>query len=122
MEHKVIKNAKELNKVAKKDMVESYGAGFKVISARSGAAYYVALRKKDGVINGGVCSCKWGAHRGYMDDRSACHHVQAVFEYLAKQEGKTTAAHTSEESAKKARRPKQIMGDGVILTLRKKVV
>lgn len=91
---------------------------FRVKSSSSGNEYFVRLLPNEA---GATCDCKWGQYRKYSDNyRSGCSHVQAVCQQLETQRSRTTSAWSTEEDAKRQHRQMADIGDGVILTLRKK--
>ena len=54
-----------------------------------------------------------------QNHRSACSHVQAVFDYLANLIGRKSYAWSTEEAAARQHRPATNIQDGVVLTSRK---
>jgi len=91
---------------------------FRVKSGTSGEKYLVRL-----LINpdGATCNCTWGQYRKYTEYyRSGCSHVQAVYQQLEDHRKRTTSAWSTKEDAKRQHRQMADIGDGVILTLRKK--
>jgi hypothetical protein len=113
-----IANPKVVAKKAKQHTVTPLDHGiFRVKSGGSGSEYLVRLIPG---IEGGTCDCKWGEYRKYSDAyRSGCSHVQAVYQQLEGQRGRTTSAWKTPEDAKRQHRPIANIGDGVRLTLRK---
>jgi hypothetical protein len=116
-----------------------YGGQWKVTSGDSGMFYAVREMVKDGKP-GASCSCPWGGFREWGDIRSACSHVRAVFIWIH-QNGhpldqehhrfvervlgtpyieRVLSAWGSMEDAKRQHRPILDIGDGAILTSRKK--
>ncbi len=114
-----IANAKEVSRKAKAhDVTPLDHDTFRVKSSSSGQEYLVRLQGNEG----GTCDCKWGQTRRYMDNyQSGCSHVQAVYQQLEGQRNRTTSAWSTKEDAKRQKRQMADIGDGVILTLRKKL-
>lgn len=89
---------------------------FKVISGSSGSTYFVALQ----VSGGATCSCPWGQYRpGSQGLKSACSHVQAVFQHLESTRERSTSAWGRIDDAYRQHRPVIDLNDGVLLTSRK---
>lgn len=113
-----IKNAKKIHSRGKLHTVTEIGFGvFEVHSGVSGETYRVVVSHDETTA---TCNCKWGSTRGRMKDwKSACAHVQAVFQHLAEQTGRTTSAWADPTAAARQHRHEINLGDGVILTTRK---
>lgn len=112
-----IKNAKTLHKKSDTHLVKPIDGssfGFDVISGSSGNVYKVAVQHD----HGATCNCRWGYYRKWSDPKSACSHVQAVFEYLEQEKARRTSSWTNEEDAERQHRPTIELGDGVIMTSR----
>jgi len=93
---------------------------FRVVSGASGKTYFVRLQHG---CTGAVCSCPWGEFRPYGDHYlSGCSHVQAVYAHLEGHRNRTVSTWTSKADANRQHRPKLEIGDGVILTARKKEI
>lgn len=106
-----IKRVKEINRKGKAHkVVEIRECEYEVTSATSGKAYRVTLW-----ADRNSCTCKWGKY----NHNSACSHVQAVYEWLANLEGRTTSAWGSVEEAKRQHKKIANLGNGVVLTARK---
>lgn len=115
-----IRNARDVCMRSKRIDIMPFGSGFKAYSHFSGNTYYIATRRNEqGEVVGGACSCPWGHYRSWSDMRSGCKHVQATFRFIENQRGRTIMAHADLESARRERRPRLEIGDGVILTSRK---
>jgi len=82
---KQIVNVQEIWRKAQFDTVTEYTWGYKVKSGQSGETYRVFPLETGGF----ACTCKWGSHRLDEDQRSACHHAQAVVGYITRKTGKT---------------------------------
>ena len=127
-----IKNAKEIH-----DRADENLARFDVREVLPGKMYdvhsrtdrwdrYMVRVNDDGTCK---CECNWGTNGGHsrqkqtgktsaFKPKSACHHVHAVKEWLAQQEGRRTSAWSSLEDAQRQHRPITELGDGVWLTSR----
>jgi hypothetical protein len=88
---------------------------YKVTSHETGRVYDVALG-----LNGGTCTCEWGRQRPDDDRRSACSHVVAAINYRAGQKGRRISVWNNEDDARRQHRPMLSIGDGVILTSRRR--
>ena len=110
-----IKNAQPIQVKSRIHHVEEtagYNA-YKVTSGSSGEQYIVNFSE-----HGSTCSCPWGTKRSsYI---SGCSHVVAVNEYLDSLVGRRISVWISDEDAARQHRPARKIGDGVILTSRKK--
>ena len=118
-----IANHKPLQSKSRTHDVRQVGLNtYRVISGYSGNVYTVRVQDqvKDGAVTytGCVCDCPWGQYRPSRDGRSGCSHAMAVFDHLDKQ--RTVSAWSTVSDAKRQRRPIQVVGDGVILTSRKR--
>lgn len=90
---------------------------FQVTSGSSSETYLVALRE-----HGATCTCPWGQYRKWSDPSSGCSHVVAAFRFSLKEQGRLISVWTSPEDAKRQHRHQIGIGDGVILTTRKKEI
>lgn len=90
---------------------------FHVLSGESGKAYRVELYAD---AEGATCTCDWGKYRKASDPRSACSHVLAVYDYMAREADHKLSAWDSEldAMAQDADRMAYI-GDGVWVTSRR---
>lgn len=110
-----IVNVQKINdKAHTHEVMHVAGIQYAVVSGESGSVYSVML-----VGEGAVCTCPWGSHRKADDPRSACSHVQAVMEVIARENDRKAKAHGSKAQARRTHRKMQDIGDGVTLTLRK---
>lgn len=114
-----IVNSKAINQKAKTHAVTPLDHNtFCVKSGTSEEEYLVRLLVD---IDGATCNCGWGEHRKYIDYyRSSCSHVQAVYQQMEEHRNRTTSAWSTKDDAKRQHRQMTDIGDGVILTLRKK--
>ena len=110
-----IKNAKPIQVKSRTHWVEE-AAGYniyRVTSGSSGEQYTVHFSEY-----GSTCSCPWGTKRSSVI--SGCSHVVAVNEYLDSLVGRRISVWISDEDAARQHRPTRRIGDGVVLTSRKK--
>ena len=126
-----IVNVKTLSRKARRHnvarMVTVRGDEFVVTSGSSGRKYVVRLQTEiqkgsppEMKLAGASCTCEWGIHRpSKFDFRSACSHVQAVFTHVLGEQGLAVSAWGDLESARRQRRRRVAIGEGVYLTLRK---
>jgi len=114
---KVIKNAKPLERKSRGHVVtQESDFTFRVKSGTSGKEYKVTLLR----VGGAICSCGWGVHRSRRANyRSACSHVQAVYNHMANLIDRRSFAWASAEAAQRQHRPITDIQDGVVLTSRK---
>jgi len=109
-----IVNDKVIQKRSRGDVVTPFYRGrsdsFTILSGVSGKTYYARLMR-----TGANCSCPWGSHK-WTDLRSACHHIQAVFDHL--ELDRRVSAWCDVERAMRQHRPILDIGDGVTLTSR----
>ena len=91
---------------------------YRVISGGSGSEYIVNVFQSGGAS----CNCDWARKRqdALVENKgaTACSHTIAVFEFVARGEGKRVSAWTSEEEAARQHRPVVDMVDGIVLTKR----
>jgi hypothetical protein len=85
---------------------------YTVKSGASGNEYTVTLKD-----NGATCTCSWAQYRPRKDQRSGCSHTIAVYNHLAGEDHRVMA-WSSEEQAKRQKRPTIQIGDGLTLTVR----
>lgn len=114
-----ISNPKSVSQKAKlHDVTPQDNDVFRVKSGTSGEEYFVRLLPNE---DGGTCNCDWGKCTKYQDGyKSGCSHVQAVYQQMEDQRNRTTSAWSTVEDAKRQHRQITNIGNGVILTLRKK--
>jgi len=112
-----ITNKKFIQSKSKVHEVENLGNNvYRVTSGTSANKYMVVLNTK-----GATCNCDWGFYRGWFDPRSGCSHsISAYREQIGEEEKRTLSIWTSQEDADRQHRPQKDIGDGVIITTRKK--
>lgn len=115
-----ISNPKAVNQKARKHKVTPLDHDtFRVKSGNSDQEYLVRLLPGE---DGGTCNCNWGQHRKYNEGyKSGCSHVLAVYQQMEGQRNRSTSAWSSMTDAKRQKRMMSNIGDGVVLTLRKRV-
>jgi hypothetical protein len=121
MENKIKRHAGSLLKKARTHTVildDPRFGQYRVISGGSGNEYLVNVFKETGAS----CNCDWARKRqdalAENKGATACSHTIAVFEFVAKGEGKRVSAWASTEEAERQHRPVVDMVDGVVLTKR----
>jgi len=87
---------------------------YMVISGHSGKTYMVTFYGRTHKTMAASCTCDWGKYH----PRSACSHVQAAVDKMFP--GYTVSAWSKFEEAQRQHRKFKWLGDGVIVTLRKK--
>ena len=121
MAHKITSHKKVQRKSRTHTVTQVGVSTYRVTSGHSGKTYTVRLQDqvRDGAVTytGAVCNCKWSQYRPASDPRSGCSHVMAVFDFL--DEKYRPSAWGSSQQAKKQHRKTVVIGDGVLLTLRK---
>ena len=111
-----ITNKKSIQSKSKVHEVEYLGNDvYRVTSGTSDEPYMVVINTR-----GATCNCKWGAYRGWFDPRSGCSHSIAAYREQIAAEGRSISMWTSEEDADRQHRNQRAIGDGVIITTRKK--
>lgn len=107
------RQAKPLQKKAKKNKVYPLSSGdYDVVSATSSAIYRV---RRDG--SGFVCECKWS--RYHDTRRDPCTHVLAVQEHVARNGDRRLSWWADPEAAQRQHRPTARVGGGLWATSRK---
>ena len=91
------------------------GIVYKVTSGTSDETYTVALGEY-----GATCTCEWGKYRRWAMPQSGCSHVIAAFKFSLAEKGRSISMWTSKEDADRQHRHQIEIGDGVIVTTRKK--
>ena len=108
--HKTIQAKSRVHEVVELDPFRKY----LVKSGVSGEEYLVMIYARSEKTVAASCGCKWGKYH----PRSACSHVQAAVDAMFPEY--TTSAWERFEDAHRQHRKVKWIGDGVILTLRKK--
>lgn len=113
-----IKNPKAIQSKSRTHQVARRSDGvYDVTSGASGQTYTVCLLPHGGA----ACTCDWSKYRPASNQgQSGCSHVVAVFDHLAAEAGRSASAWGSPEQAARQHRPAFDIGDGVILTTRRK--
>ena len=118
MADRQITNKKFIQGKSKIHEVETLGNGiFKVTSGASDETYTVAI-----VEYGATCTCPWGQYRRWANPQSGCSHVIAAYRTSIAGQGRSISMWTSPEDAARQHRNQFGIGDGVIITTRKKEV
>lgn len=108
---KVIQNVGELSKKAMLHTVREIAPlVYAVTSGSSGDTYRVEVHQ-----SGATCTCPWGHYRDASDKRSACSHVQAVYQRISDELGQRMIAVKDYGQARRLQRPSKSIGDGVLL-------
>ena len=116
MTDRVITNKKSIQGKSKTHEVTAHGNGiFKVTSGNSSETYTVAMTER-----GATCTCSWAKYRGWIDPRSGCSHVITAFRESFKPRERAVSMWTNQEDADRQHRSQIDIGDGVIVTTRKK--
>ena len=116
MADRQITNKKSVQGKSKTHEVEIMGNGiFKVTSSRDADIYTVAIRE-----HGATCTCEWAKYRKWADPRSGCSHVVAAYRESLAEQKRAVSMWTSPEDAARQHRNQFGIGDGVIITTRKK--
>lgn len=113
-----IKNPKAIQSKSRSHTARQIGDGlYEVTSGASGQTYTVCL-----LPHGGAgCTCDWSKYRPASNQgQSGCSHVVAVFDHIAAQSGRSASAWANETEAARQHRPAFAIGDGVVLTTRRK--
>ena len=116
MTDRQITNKKFIQGKSKIHEVEILGNGiFKVTSGSSGETYTIAI-----VEYGATCTCPWGQYRRWASPQSGCSHVISAYRVSLAEQGRAVSMWTSKEDADRQHRHQIEIGDGVIVTTRKK--
>ena len=116
MADRQIANKKFIQGKSKIHEVEVIGNGiFKVTSGESDEIYTVAIVKY-----GATCTCPWGQYRKWAQPQAGCSHVIAAYRASFAPKGRAVSMWTSQEDADRQHRSQIEIGDGVIVTTRKK--
>lgn len=108
------RNAKGLQKKAKKHQVSPKGHGrFAVTSASSGNTYTVVALQNGGF----ACCCDWAQY--HDTSRRPCSHTLAVIEWLEQAGNRSTSVWASEDDAHRQHRHTEQVGYGLWMTTRK---
>ena len=113
-----ITNKKFIQGKSKTHEVETLGNGiFKVTSGESDEIYTVAI-----IEYGATCTCPWGQYRKWAQPQSGCSHVISAYRASFAPKERAVSMWTSKEDADRQHRHQIEIGDGVIVTTRKKEV
>ena len=107
---KKIQNKSRKHKVVELDPLRKY----LVVSGESNKEYFVSIYARSKGTVAASCTCNWGKYH----PRSACSHVLAAIDEMFPDY--TPSAWTDYDDAERQHRKIRWIGDGVILTLRKK--
>jgi len=111
-----MRNTTALMKSAKSHTVREVVKGlvYSVRSGGSGAMYSVTTHS-----DGATCTCKWGTAGGNAQrDTSGCSHVAAVTIFKTATDGKKVALHDGEDAARRQKRRRIALGQGLFATVR----
>lgn len=109
-----MRNAKQLQKKSKShEVTQLTSTTYAVKSGSSSKVYTVTLQN-----HGASCTCDWAKYRK-AGQPSACSHTISVYNHIAEWTGRKVSAWSSEEDAKRQKRQRLDIGDGITLTTRK---